>query len=347
VERVYVYNLNEEVRFSGVAVHRLDALHKSRISVWINLKGSILTLRRFDARVLPVLFCLLLFPLTAAAQNAQTPAQAPPPPPTLPPPPPLPPAPNTKSSLPDYPDPRTFTIGAFYWMTLPVVSPDLRGGSQALYYYQTIYNLGDVRPSTPGIEISFPITRTGELHFEYFRAKGDGNQTAPSDLYLFGTGFNQGDSLATNYKIQVSKLYLDDLLFPHKFPVAKFRLKSLWEVQYVHTNTTIDDLTYAAANAGAPNTAIGTKQIFLPTFGIAAEYAPAPHLLLRVDSSGFGIPHKSAIWDAEATISYRIGSWEIRGGGKTFHFKTTPNSDQYLSDTLVGAFVGLRWHWSL
>jgi hypothetical protein len=203
-----------------------------------------------------------------------------------------------------------------------------------------------VRPSTPGIEISFPITRTGELHFEYFQAKGDGNQTAPTNLYLFGTAFNEGDYLATNYKIQDAKFYLDDLLFPHKFPVAKFRLKSLWEFQYVHTKTTIDAPAYAA-NGGAPNTAIGTQQIFLPTFGIAAEYAPARHLLFRVDGSGFGIPHKAGIWDAEATISYRIGSWEIRGGGKAFYFKTSPNSDEYLSSTLVGAFVGLRWHWSL
>ena len=344
MERVYVYNLNEEVRFSGVAGSSLRRTHESRISIRINLKGSILTLHRFDARVLPVLFCLLLFPLAVAAQNAQTQAP-PPPPPTLPPPPPLPPTQNPKSTQPDYPDPRTFTIGAFYWMTLPTVSPDLRGGKQALYYYESLYNLGDVRPSTPGIEISFPITRTGELHFEYFRARGDGNQTAPSSLYLFGTSFNEGDYLVTNYKIQASKFYLDDLLFPHKFPVAKFRLKSLWEFQYVRTNTTIDAPAYTA-NGGAPNTAIGTQQIFLPTFGIAAEYAPAPHLLFRVDASGFGIPHKAGIWDAEATISYRFGSWEIRGGGKAFYFKTSPNSDEYLSTTLLGAFVGLRWHWS-
>jgi hypothetical protein len=300
-----------------------------------------LTLRRFDTRVLPVLFCFLFFPL-AAAQNAQTTAQAPTPQAA----PPLP-AQNPKSTQPDYPDPRTFTIGAFYWMTLPTVSPDLRGGKQALYYYQSLYNLGDVRPSTPGVEISFPITRTGELHFEYFQAKGDGNQTAPTNLYLYGTAFNEGDYLATNYKIQVAKFYLDDLLFPHKFPVAKFRLKSLWEVQYVHTKTTIDAPYYAAENGGAPNTALGTQHIFLPTFGMAAEYAPAPHLLLRVDASGFGIPHKAGLWDAEATISYRMGNWEIRGGGKAFYFKTSPNSDEYLSSTLFGAFVGLRWHWSL
>jgi hypothetical protein len=303
-------------------------------------------LRRFDTRILPVLFCLLLFPLAAAAQNAQGAGQPPPPPPpTLPPPPPLPPAPNPKSTQPDYPDPRTFTIGAFYWMTLPVVSPDLRGGAQALYYYQSLYNLGDVRPSTPGIEISFPVTRTGELRFEYFQAKGDGNQTAPTNLYLYGTAFNEGDYLATNYKIQDSKIYLDDLLFPHKFPVAKFRLKSLWEFQYVHVKTTIDAPYYYAQN-GVPNTATGTQQIFLPTFGIAAEYALAPHLLLRADASGFGIPHKAGLGDAEATISYRIGSWEIRGGGKMFYFKTSPNSDEYLSNTLLGAFVGLRWHWA-
>jgi hypothetical protein len=85
--------------------------------------------------------------------------------------------------------------------------------------------------------------------------------------------------------------------------------------------------------SAAPETAIGTKQIFLPTFGIAAEYAISPHVLFRVDASGFGIPHKADIWDAAATISYRRGAFEFLGGGKAFHFKTSPNSTEYLVDT--------------
>jgi len=304
-----------------------------------------LTFRRFDTCVLSVLFALPLLSVSGRAQTPPAPAaptavRVPTAPPT--------PAPvratPAQPAGPDYPDPRTLTVGIFYWMTLPVAQPNLYGGSQ-VFDYETLRNLGKVRSGSPGIEVSLPITRTGELHFEYFLAKGDGNQNAPAALDLFGTSFNQGDVLATQYQIQDSKIYLDDLLFPHKFPVAKFRLKSLWEFQYVHMKSTID--APYVDSTGVQETAEGTKQIFLPTFGLAAEYAIAKHVLLRADASGFGLPHKSDLWDAEATVSYRRGMWEIVAGGKAFHLKTSPNSDEYLSDTLAGAFVGLRWHWSL
>ncbi len=278
------------------------------------------------------------------AQSQQTPA-SPAPPAAAP---QAPPAAATQTQRtpppPDYPDPRTLTIGAFYWATGMGSQPNLHGGSQAPDY-ETLYDLGKPRRGSPGIEISLPITRTGTLHFEIFQAKGDGNQTAPAALDLFGQDYNQGDYLATQYQIIASKIYLDDLLFPHKFPVAKFRLKSLWEFQYIHMKSTIDAPAYD--DTATPEYGSGTKQIFFPTFGIAAEYAIAPHILLRADTSAFGIPHKANIWDAGATVSYRHGSWEIFAGGKMLHFKTSPNAEEYLVDTLSGAYVGLLWHWSL
>ena len=51
--------------------------------------------------------------------------------------------------------------------------------------------------------------------------------------------------------------------------------------------------------------------------------------------------------DAGATLAYRRGSWEIYGGGKALHFKSSPNAVEYVTDTITGAFVGVRWHWSL
>jgi hypothetical protein len=227
-------------------------------------------------------------------------------------------------------------------MLVPGSTPDVKGGKTAVDF-ETLDDLGKPKRGAPGIQLSVPITRTGELKFEIFEAKGDGNQTAPADLDLFGQTFNKGDVLSSQYQIIASKIYLDDLLFPHKFPVAKFRLKSLWEFQFIHMKTTIDA---PALSTTTPETAIGTKQIFLPTFGIAAEYAITPHILLRADGSGFGIPHGALIWDAGGTVSYRHGSWEIFAGGKALHFKSSPNSTEYLTDTLTGAFGGIRWHWS-
>jgi hypothetical protein len=251
----------------------------------------------------------------------------------------------TQAPAPDYPDPRTLTFGLFFWDTaLTASGPDIVTGSTAPDN-ETLDNLGKARPVSGGIEISLPITRTGSLHFESLLAKGDGNQITTGTTDIFGNTYPAGTLLVPNYSIFASKLYLDDLLFPHKFPVAKFRLKSLWEFQYIHMKSFIDApaLNSATASAGA----LGTKQVFLPTFGLAAEYAIAPHVLFRVDGSGFGIPGKSNIWDAGVSLSVRHGSWEVTGGGKALHFKSSGNATEYVTDTLSGVYVGLRWHWSL
>ncbi len=276
------------------------------------------------------------------AQNTQSPA-APAAPAT---PPPAPPR-SAQPPAPDYPDPRTLTFGVFYMASFgSTAGPDLTGGVQALGY-ETLDGLGKPKTAVPGIEVSMPITRTGTLHFESMLAKGDGTQNTPAQTDVFGVTYAQGDTLTTQYQFFASKFYLDDLLFPHKFPVAKFRLKSLWEFQYIHMKSTTDSQALDAIEGPGSGTAVGTKQIFLPTFGIAAEYALSPHVLLRGDISGFGIPHHSNIWDAGATLSYRHGSWEGLFGAKVLHFKTSPQAEEYLTDTLSGAYVGLRWHWSL
>jgi hypothetical protein len=298
------------------------------------LERSALTFIRFCvfSSIIPFLT------LPAIGQTPQTPPSQTPATPA-----PQPPQPAPQRPVPDYPDPRTLTIGAFYWITGPGTEPGYFGGSQAPDY-ETLTDWGKPH-RTPGLEATFPITRTGELHFEYFRTKGDTNQNAPANLDIFGTSYNTGDYLATQYQLQNAKLYLDDLLFPHKFPVAKFRVKSLWEVEWVQIKGTIDapyiDATGVLASASA------SRQIILPAFGLAAEYALSPHVLLRASISGFGLWHKADLADGEATIAYRFGMWEIRGGGKAFHFKTSPNNTEYVSGTLTGAFVGLRWHWSL
>jgi hypothetical protein len=294
-------------------------------------KRSALTFLRL-VRVLPLSALFSLLPAMGQVSNP-TPETSPPQqaPQAAPP-------QAAKPAVPDYPDPRTPTIGVFYWLTGPGTNPSLTTGRLATDL-ETLSDLGKPK-RTPVIQIDLPITRTGELRFEGFLTKGDGNQTLTTAPDLFGTQFAVGDKVATQYQITGAKLYLDDLLFPHKFPVSKFRVKSLWEVQYVRVYPKVDAPLVLTGLTGA-----GTHQIILPTFGLAAEYAIAPHVLLRVAGSGFGLYHKADIWDADATIAWRMGKFEVVGGGKAFHFKTSPNQTEYMSATLAGAFVGLRWHW--
>ncbi len=293
-----------------------------------------MSLRPFDIRVLAVRLSALIFlllPVALPAQDQQMPPM---------------PATNKKPTVPDYPDPRTITVGVFYFQAIPTLEPNLIGGKAATGY-ETLDNLGKQHPGE-GAEVFFPITRTGEIHIEGFVAKGTGSQNAPSATTAYSTAFNKGDYLSTQFQIKSGKVYLEDLLFPYKFPVSKFRLKSLWEVEYAGFKGTVDaprkPQTDSSGNS-ISTTGNGSNNIIFPKFGVAAEYALTPHLLLRADAAGFGLPHRSAFWDAEGTIAYRLKKWEVRAGFKTMYFKTSPQRAEYVSDTLSGGFIGLRYHW--
>jgi hypothetical protein len=304
----------------------------------------------FDIRVAALcLSCLI--PLTAAAQLP--PAAATPPalapsqttPTTTASVPPA--AAPKKPRVPDYPDPRTITVGIYEWATLPGTGPDLKGGKAATGY-SSLYDFGKDHPITPNIDFSMPITRTGIIHLEAFLNKGDGSQTALKETTVYGTQYLPGDYLSTQYQFRSAKMYYEDLLWPYKFPVSKFRVRSLWEFQWVGISSTIDAplKTSATTSTGTAqsNTALGGETILWPTFGLAPEYALTPHVLLRAEASGFAIPHRAVLWDALATVSYRHKSLEVVGGFRALHFKSSPSQAEYMYDTIDGGFVGLRWH---
>ncbi len=276
------------------------------------------------------------FSLIAAAQQVQTPAQ---PPPVAAPEPAPAPAPATPpvNVVPDYPDRRGLEIGLFYWATSGSSQPDIFTGRGATDN-ETLTQLGDVH-QTPGIEASLPITRTGSLHLEVFETKGDGSQTASVATTVYGTAISAGDYLLTQYQIRGAKFYLDDLLYPHKFPVSRLRFKSIWAVEYIGVHTNIN-----APYVIAGEVADGTNNIILPVFGLAGEYALTKHILFRLDGSGFGLYHRSDIWDANATLSFRVTDHvQLTAGAKALHFKSSPKSTEYVIDTLKGAYIGASW----
>jgi len=306
-----------------------------------------LILRFFDVRIPALCLTALCLPLFAPGQEPAAPATQPPAPPA---PAVTQPAASGKTpAVPDYADKRTLTFGVWGWATIPGTGPDIIGG-QAATGFETLDSLGKYH-LTPGVEASLPVTRTAEIHFEGFLSKGDGTQNAPANTALFSTGFNTGDFLSTQFQITSLRLSYEDLLYPFKFPVAKFRVRSLWEVQYLAMQGTVDAPLRAntADSSGnlISNSGSGTRTIILPTFGLAAEYAISPHVLLRAAASGFGLPHRAEIYDGEATVSYRMNRIEIRGGYKFVHFKSSPRIDEYVMGTVQGGFVGVRYHWGL
>ena len=262
---------------------------------------------RIEFAQLAAVCCLgLLMPALSLSQEPAAAPQdqkAPPPPPA-----PLPP----KSK--DYPYPRGLMIGAFYWAAIPGLEPDFRGGKQA-GQFQDISGLGKPKQA-PGVEVSYPVTRTGTLRAEGFQLKGAGSQTLGKDSAPLGLQYSKGDLLSTNYRLRGGKFWLDDLFWPHKYPVAKFRLKSILGVEYLQMRSAFDAPLKATTSSLATWSTNGTRQLVLPALGMAAEYAISPHVLFRAGGSGFDLPHKSYFYDGDVSLAVRRKHLELVVGFK-------------------------------
>lgn len=241
-------------------------------------------------------------------------------------------------------DGLSFTL--FYWLTR--AHPAMGTGTDNLNPNPSnLSTLGDSR-SGPGAIMSFPLGKNNTVRVSYFRILGDGNTTTPQAVNIYGTVFNQGDYLATRYTLQNVKVSLDYLSWPFPLNNARFRLKTLWEVQATWIRSSIDAPLRTgevdASGSPVPTTGFGTNWFLYPTLGLGFDYLVNKNFRIEARGSGFYLPNFSNIWDAEVTANYRTGRFEIQIGGKAFHFKTAPRHIEYVSATLPGAFVGLRWY---
>jgi len=87
---------------------------------------------------------------------------------------------------------------------------------------------------------------------------------------------------------------------------------------------------------------VGIKTIIRPTFGVGIEYHPVKRVRLEMKASGFWFPHRGEIYDGEASLVIRGFHFEVLGGGRIYHVKTSPQSDQYFTQTMWGPYAALR-----
>jgi hypothetical protein len=239
--------------------------------------------------------------------------------------------------IPNVPDDPTdgFSIGVFYWLTDGPAT--LLGGDQSAQPSVQTLDLPRFKRQTPGIRISTPAGKYNRLVISGFQAKGSGQTTATQDSNFFGNSFPLGDKLQVDYRVRNVKISWDYLLYPAP-PTAKLRYKALFEFQYVSAKPTISaPLDFNAT------TATGSRNIYLPTLGVGADFVPSKNFRLEVRGSGMGFPGKSYIVDAEASAVFRVSHIEVAGGGRYFHFRTSPNSDQFIRGTLFGPYISLRY----
>jgi len=275
------------------------------------------------------------------------------------------PAPKSLIATPPPPPPKVpdvrrpgesgFWIGVEGW--IPKQQPFQDGGRKNLVTANSTYlNLEGKPKFAKSLEVGMAVGlhNTLKLRLTDWRAAGD--YTTPIVVTAWGQTYSGGTYLSTNYHVQSAKLSYEFLTYPYPVGSKKFRLKTLWQLQFTNVSTVFDSpLNYFDTNGNLkldPNSGqpinlsgSGSKHIISPQFGLGFSYYPSRHVRIEASGAGFGFPHRYMIWDGEFTVSYRaLGHFEIRGGARGTGFKTSTNADYYIKGNYLAAFLGVRWY---
>jgi hypothetical protein len=266
---------------------------------------------------------------------------------------------NAVPELPKYPDVRLpgeygFYIGIDTWF--PTQQPIFNKGRNS-GYTDNSYIVMQGKPNlNEGAEFGLALGLHNMLKFSYFQSRAAGDFTAPVDTAVWnGQVYTAGTLVSTDYLVQNLKLSFDYLTWPYPVESRRFRLKTLWQVQYTSVRAGFDapQLPLFDANgnplidaAGNPISyaATSSKWFILPTFGLSATEYLTRNIRFEASADGFAIPRHSTLYEGESTLNFRVNHFELRGGAKLFHYKTSTSQDFYLKGTMASVFFGLRWY---
>jgi hypothetical protein len=263
-------------------------------------------------------------------------------------PPPLPPkAPDIRM-----PGETGWFVGLTGWF--PTQEPDFNAGraSNPVTYPSNIRLLGTPKLAG-GFEFGMAVGAHNTLRVSAFEASASGDFTPSVEISLPSQEYTAGTLVSTSYRVRNLKLSYEYLTWPYPVESRRFRLKTLWQVQFTDVNSAFDaplkPLVDSSGNpildsSGNPVDYSGRVDHWFvsPTFGLGATEYVSKHLRLELNASGFAIPRHTDIWDADASANFRIGHFELRVGAKAFHWKTSTNSDFYTRNTMAAAFAGIR-----
>jgi hypothetical protein len=238
------------------------------------------------------------------------------------------------------------SIGLIGWR--PTGDQFLDKGRAASFSGESRLKLANSQHGAFGLEIGVAAGLHNTIKASYFYSKTSGSTVAPTDLVIFGQTFTSGEPLTTNSKLSNVKISYEYLTWPYPVERRHFRLKTLWQMQYITMRSFFDDPIKSATpdtNGNITSIAVlGSKSFFTPAFGIGLHEYASRNLHFEANTSGFSWPHRFQLVDTEATMPYRVGKIDVRGGFKFFHFRTSPKQDYFYRGTLSGVFVGVRWH---
>jgi len=235
-----------------------------------------------------------------------------------------------------------WSIEPMYWLT--TVHPMLRAGVADVSTVPGTFAYPDTSRYALGGVISMPLGKTSSLRFSFFQNYKAGSTFAGTNLNLFGTAIGGGDFLTSYYRIRDYKVSYDYLTYFFHRGSADFRVKTLWEFQFVDVSNEVDDFAPNGDGTFSVNPAAGTKSILYPTLGLGFEGTLSRHFRFEAKGSGFALPHRAVIGEGEGSLGLRFGHLEFIVGAKAFHFKTSPKKDQYAIGTMYGPYGGIRYY---
>lgn len=260
--------------------------------------------------------------------------------------------------LPKYPDVRMpsetgWSIGLSLWE--PREHPIFNRGLAATFPQSSLVTMQGTPKFADGADFGVALGQHNALRISWFTARAAGDFTGGQDLTLWNQTYTAGTLISTNYTVQNLKISFDYLSWPYPVESRRFRLLTLWQLQYTSVRTAFDapalPLVDSSGNplidaSGNPLSYAGqgTNWFISPTFGLGAHYFVSKNLRLEANADGFAIPHHWTIWDFDASLNYRIGHVEVRAGAKAFHFKTSTGGEYFIHNTMLSPMVSVRWY---
>ena len=261
--------------------------------------------------------------------------------------------------LPKYPDVRLpgeygWYLGVDGW--LPQEMPTFDKGANSGIVNNSHITMQGKPKFAEGAEFGVALGLHNMLKLSFFETRAAGDFTAGADTTVFnGQTYTANTLVSTDYKVQNLKLSFDYLTWPYPIESRRFRLKTLWQVQYTSVKAGFDapqlPLTDANGNplidaSGNPISyaSSSTKWFMTPTFGLSATEYLTRNIRFEASADGFAVPHHWTLYEGESTLNVRVSHFEVRGGAKLFHYKTSTSQDFYLRGTLASVFFGIRWY---
>jgi hypothetical protein len=239
-----------------------------------------------------------------------------------------------------------YFVGITGW--LPIGQSWVDKGHAASFTDPSKLQLAGKSKGAFGAEIGIAAGLHNSVRVSFFQSKLSGATTAPQETVIFTQTYNAGDQLSTDAKLSDYKLSYEYLTWPYPVEARHFRLKTLWQVQYITMKGNFDapirSATPDASGTLTSYTATGSKNFVTPAIGLGVHEYATRNFRFEANVSGFMLPHRWHLVDSDATIAYRAGRLELRAGAKAFLFRTSPKSDYFYRGTVGGAFVGLRWY---